>query len=183
MSLSEQTPPPPADPSAEPIAPPPASRPTSGLAITGLILAFVIAPIGFVLSLIAIFKTGATKAKGRGLAIAGVIVSVLVMGGVAAVFAVVAQSTALDPGCIDGKQAIFDSGASTDATGLQTTIDALRAAAAKSDDGDVRDAMNTLADDYTQLKTGIESGSLPEGLEAKITADGERIDTLCTPGA
>lgn len=179
MSLSEQTPP----PAAEAVSPPVAPRPTSVLAILGLVFAFVFAPVGLVLSLIAIFKTGAGKAKGRGLAIAGVIISVLAIGAVVTVFALVSQSTALDPGCTDGKQAIFDSGASTDPAGLQTTVDSLRAAAAKSGDDDVRAAMNALADDYAQLATGIESGTMPEGLDAKIDADAARIDELCTPGA
>src|SRR5690348_14271082 len=81
---------------------------TSGLAVTGLILAFLAAPLGFLLSLIAVFTTGQPpKKKGRGLAIAGLIVSVLIIGGTTTAIVALSKSTLADPGCSAGKDAVI----------------------------------------------------------------------------
>jgi hypothetical protein len=181
VSLDSQFPPA-AAPQEQP--PVPAPQPgTSGLAIAGLIFAFVIAPIGFLLSLIAVFKTGKGKQKGRGLAIAGLIVSVLVIGGGVAIVAAVANSTVADPGCVDGKKAILDGASNVDAGSLQKTVDGLTAAAAKAKHDDVRAAMTALADDYKQLLTAMTTGNVPPGIEAKVEADANKIDDLCSIGA
>ena len=180
MSLDQQYPPPPSDQGHQP---PPAPQPgTSGLAIAGLILAFLIAPLGFLLSLIAVFRTGAGRAKGRGLAIAGLIISVLIIGSGVAIAAVILNSTEADPGCTAGRSAILDNSTTVDAKSLQTTIDGLNAAAAKAKHADVKAATQALADDYTKLLSGTKTGNLPAGLQDKITADGNKFDSLCTIG-
>ena len=61
MSLDEQLPP---QPGQQGFAPPPPQQGTSGLAIAGLILAFLAAPIGFILSLTAAFG-GESLAQAR----------------------------------------------------------------------------------------------------------------------
>jgi hypothetical protein len=163
-------------------APPAPQRGTSGLAIAGLILAFLLAPIGFILSLIAVFKTGAGRGKGRGLAIAGLIVSVLIMaGGITAGF-LVANSTVVDPGCTAGKTAILETGNAADPKTFQATIDGLNAAAAKAKNDDVRAATKALADDYTQMLTATQTGNMPEGITQKIEADAAKFDSLCSIG-
>ncbi len=55
---------------------PPAQPGTSTLAIVGLVLAFIVPPVGLVLSIVALVRVqrGRVPAKGRGLAIAGTIV-------------------------------------------------------------------------------------------------------------
>lgn len=181
MSLDEQLPPPPGHQGFPPPQPP--QQGTSGLAIAGLILAFLVAPIGFILSLIAIFKTGAGKAKGRGLAIAGLIVSVLVIGGFTAIVVAAANSTVADPGCTSGKQAILDNASNTDPTNLQPVIDQLNAAAAKAKHADVRNAMKAIADDYTQVQNGTKTGQMPPGILDKIKTDAQKVDDLCTVGS
>src|SRR4051794_3415095 len=113
MSLEEQIPAP-TDQQGYQAAPPPQPG-TSGLAIAGLILAFLVAPIGFILSLIAIFKTGKGRSKGRGLAIAGVVISALLIAGGITVAVVVANSTLADPGCVAGKAAIVKGAQTVDA--------------------------------------------------------------------
>ncbi len=180
MSLDEQRPP--YGQQGYPAAPPPPQKGTSGLAIAGLILAFLLAPVGFILSLIAIFQTGKGRRKGRGLAVAGLIVSVLAIGVGTAVVVVAANSTVADPGCVAGKAAIISGAEKVDEASLQTTIDGLKAAAAKAKHDDVRAAMLALADDYTQLVNGMKTGTLPPGIEAKVTADGNKIDSLCSIG-
>jgi hypothetical protein len=163
--------------------PPAPEQKTSGLAIAGFIFAFIIAPLGFILSLIAIAKTGAGKAKGRGLAIAGTIISVLGMIGwgllIALVFAV-ADSKVLDAGCTDGKDAIFKSSTSVDEASVQATIDGLNAAAAASKHDDVKAANLALAADYKALLDGMKSGNVPDNLQKKLTDDAAAFDKLCT---
>jgi hypothetical protein len=181
MSLEEQIPSPTDQQQGYQAAPPPQPG-TSGLAIAGLILAFLIAPLGFILSLIAIFKTGKGRSKGRGLAIAGVIISALIIAGGTTFAVVVANSTLADPGCVAGKAAIINGAKTVDATSLQTTVDELKAAAAKAKHDDVRAAMNTLAGDYSQLVNAMKSGEMPAGLQDKITADGQAVDSLCSIG-
>lgn len=53
------------------------SRTTSTSAVLGLVFAFLLPVVGLILSIIGITKTGAGKAKGRGLAVAGLIISIL----------------------------------------------------------------------------------------------------------
>lgn len=169
---------------------PPANPGTSGLAIAGFILAILIAPIGFILSIIGLTQTGKGKQKGRGLAISGIVISLLLMGGgVAAVFAIgKTVSTIADPGCTAGKAAIFDNSAkaadsATNKEGIQGMIAGLNAAAAKAKHDNVRAAMTTLSDDYTLLLKGMDSGNIPAGIVDKIGVDAAAIDTLCTIGA
>lgn len=180
MSLDEQLPHPSGQQGYH--APAPPQRGTSGLAIAGLILAFLIAPIGFILSLIAVFKTGKGRSKGRGLAVAGLIVSTLIIAGSTTAVILAANSTVADPGCVAGKAAILAGANNVDANSLKTTVDDLKAAAAKAENDDVRAAMTALADDYSQLLDAMTTGNIPDGLQTKITADAATIDSLCTIG-
>jgi hypothetical protein len=164
-------------------APVPPQRGTSGLAIAGFILAFLLWPIGFILSLIAVFKTGKGRSKGRGLAVAGLVVSTLIIAGVTTVVVLAANSTVADPGCVAGKAAIIDGASNLDPNSLKTTADALNAAAAKAEHDNVRAALTALATDYTQLRDAMTTGDIPAGLQDKITADANTIDSLCTIGA
>jgi len=184
MSLDSQPQPPFDQPGFQtpPPAPQPPQRGTSGLAVAGLILAFLIAPLGFILSLIAVFKTGAGRAKGRGLAIAGLIVSVLVIAGGIAIVATAANSTVADPGCSAAKDAIFKSQNTVDAASLQTAVDELNAAAAKAKHDNVRAAVKAVAGDYGQLLNAVKTGKVPDGITTKVTADAATLDSLCTIG-
>jgi hypothetical protein len=190
VSLNEQVPPPPPGQPQYPnfqAPPPPPQQGTSGLAIAGLIFAFVAPLIGFILSLIAIFKTGPGKAKGRGLAVAGTIIGGLftigIIGIIVAAGLFVSNSTVADPGCVAGKAAIIKGAEKVDAASLQTTVDELKAAAGKAKHDEVRDAMNTMADDYSQLLNAIKTGDMPDNLESKITTDVNKVDSLCTIGS
>ena len=171
-------------PSGQSTSPPPPApnRGTSVLAIVGFIFAFCGGPLGFILSTIAIFQTGRDKKKGRGLAVAGVVISLVMMAGSTAAYIALSRATALDPGCTDGKAAILASDPTADPTDLQTTIDALNAAADKAKNDDVRDAMRALAGDYADMKKGVETGNLPDDIVTRIATDAARVDELCTVG-
>ncbi|MFG1997037.1 DUF4190 domain-containing protein [Actinoplanes sp. NPDC048988] len=169
-----------------PAAPAPAAPPRgfSGLAIAGVILAIFVPFVGFILSLIAIFQTGATKKRGRGLAITGVVLSVVVMASAGAVIYSLSKSTVIDPGCTAGKAAIFKLDANATPATLDTAIAELNAAADKAKNDDVRKAMKTLADDYTKLMADAKAGKAPDNVAMqRITADGQAIDDLCTIGS
>jgi hypothetical protein len=170
---------------------PPPPQSTSGLAVVGLVLAFLLAPIGFVLSLIAFFTTGRGKKKGRGLAAAGLVLSLVVMGVSGVLYTTVFQNvkTLADPGCTKGKAVLLDNadlGGSTDTslmkTKLDTLISGLDQAAASARDDDVREAMSALRDDYRQLLQGLRTGQLTTELTTKVAADAKRVDDLCTLG-
>lgn len=171
----------PAGPSAYP-PPPPPNRGTSVLAVVGFIFSFCGGPLGFILSLVAIFQTGRDRKKGRGLAVAGVVISLVMMAGSTAAYIALSNSTVLDPGCTDGKAAILASDPAGGPEEMQTTIDALNAAADKAKDEDVRDAMRALAGDYADMKKGLETGQVPDDIIGRIAADAATIDQLCTVG-
>ena len=187
MSINEQLPPQQPGQNYNYGAPPPPMAPQpqgrSGLAIAGFILAFLAPAIGFILSLIAVFKTGPGKARGRGLAVAGVIIGlVFTIGGIVAI-AAIANSTVADPGCTDGKAAIINNSTNIDAASLQKTIDELNAAAAKAKHDDVKAAMQAMANDYKQMLTAVKTGNVPPGLMDQVTKDGQTLDSLCTIGS
>jgi hypothetical protein len=181
MSLDQQNQPP-AGPPNYYGTPQPQQQGTSGLAVAGLVLAFLLAPIGFLLGLIAVFRTGNGRRKGRGLAIAGLIVSVLIMAGGTTLVVVASQSTLADPGCTTGKDAIINNASSTEVNSLQATLDGLNAAAAKAKHANVRAAMQALAADYQAMITAVKTGNMPAGLSDKVTTDAAAIDSLCTIG-
>ncbi|MFF5077693.1 hypothetical protein ACFY36_11615 [Actinoplanes sp. NPDC000266] len=168
-------------PAPAPVAPP---RGFSGLAIAGVILAVFVPFVGFVLSLIAVFQTGAAKKRGRGLAVTGVVLSVVVMASAGALIYSLSKSTVIDPGCTAGKAAIFKLDANATPATLDTAIAELNAAAAKADNDDVRNAMKTLADDYAKLMADAKAGKAPDNAAVqRITADAQAIDDLCTIGS
>lgn len=79
----------------QPTPPAGTGQKTSGLAIGALISAIFLPPIGLVLSLLAMGKTGAGKDAGRGLAVAGLIISIiLTLGGVAVTVGVIMAARA-----------------------------------------------------------------------------------------
>ena len=162
-------------------APVPAKRGTSGLAVAGLVFAFVGPPVGFILSLIAVFRTGAGKAAGRGLAITGLVISLLIMSGAIVAVVTLSNSTLADPGCTTGKNAILtNAGGVDDPKALQSMIDGLNKAATEAKHDNVRDAMKALADDYAALQKGVSTGELPPDIMTKVTADAQKIDELCS---
>jgi len=177
MSLNEQTLP----GGQPPYPPPPPGRDRfSGLAVTGFILAFLIVPLGLVLSLIAIFRTGPGKARGRGLAVAGTVLSLLFIGIGTAIVVTVANSTLADPGCVEAKNAIIHTAQGPKPQALDAAAAQLREAAAKAEDDDVKAAVTAIGDDLAQLAAGAKSGSLPDGINEKVARDAARVDELCT---
>src|SRR6185437_13163827 len=154
----------------------------SGLAIAGLILSFLAAPIGLILSLIAIFTTGRNgPTRGRGLAITGVIVSILVLASATALVVTAWHSTVGDSACLDGKVALSVS-RTDDPDSLKVTVDALNKASAEAKHQNVRDALKAVADDYQKILTVQQTGKVPDDAGAasdKIASDLDTLNSVC----
>jgi type II secretory pathway pseudopilin PulG len=78
--------PPASSPASPPLSPPPLARPaplptTSGWAIAGFVCAFLFGVLGIIFSAIALSQIGKSngRLKGKGLAIAGLVISIVVM--------------------------------------------------------------------------------------------------------
>jgi hypothetical protein len=188
MSIDQQGPLPPTG-SFPPVAPPPpATQGTNGLSIAGLILAIFVAPLGFILSIIGLVMAGRRGQKGKGLAIAGIVISVLIMGGsTAAVLALGGKvSTLTDQGCLSGKSAMIDNESKVNSPdtikeGLQATIDGLNSAAGKAKHDNVRSAVRAVSADYSELLKDVNAGTAPsQELSDKLDADASKLDSLCT---
>jgi hypothetical protein len=172
---------------------PPAKAGTNGVAIAGFVLAFLIAPIGLILSIIGLVTASRSGQKGKGLAIGGIVVALLLSISGIVIVATVGNkvATLVDPGCTTGKAAIVDNASKLSGSdpaviksGFQATVDGLTSAASQAKHDNVRAAMTALRDDYQKLLDAITSGTQPDpSLQDKIDADAKAIDALCTVGS
>jgi hypothetical protein len=190
MSIDQQGPPPIQPFPVMPVAPP-VKAGTSGVTITGFVLAFVLPPIGLILSIIGVVKASGGRRKGKGLAIAGIIIAVVAMGLGGVVVAAVSSSTLADPGCGLGKSAILDNADKISATdqaatkkALQDTVSGLQNAQSQAKHANVRAAMKAAGDDYGQLLAASTARTAPSAaLTTKMDKDIDAIDALCTIGS
>ncbi|NUR24804.1 MAG: hypothetical protein HOV83_02965, partial [Catenulispora sp.] len=140
-------------PPAEPVG-------TSSVAIVALCL-FWVPLAGLVLSIIGMVKTAKGRARGRGLAIAALVLSILVTAGVGIFAAVVgSKPSVLDPGCTDGKKAVTEQSKRIVAdkadeakvrADFQKLLDELAKAAGDSKRDDVRTVVQAVHDDYAAI--------------------------------
>jgi hypothetical protein len=166
----------------------PMPRPTntSAVAIVALCL-FWMPLVGLVLSIIGLVKTGRGKARGRGLAVTALVLSILVTAGSGLVGAVIASKpSALDEGCRVGKSAVLDQSKKIEADSRKGDVSAVQAdlvtlvaglenAVNDSHRSDVRSAVQAVHDDYAALQNG-------PGDQAKLSSDLQQMDHLCTYG-
>jgi hypothetical protein len=109
--------------------PPPPKR-GNGFAVAGIVLAVLAPLLGLIFSIIGLAKSKAREGAGKALSIVGIVVSLVVSGAAVTAIAVVASSTAADPGCIS---------AENDARQMTNTLNADSAAM-------TRDANNSSAE-------------------------------------
>ena len=165
---------------------PPRPTVTSSVAVVAICL-FWVPLVGLVLSIIGMVKTAKGKARGRGMAITALVLSILVTLGAGAVAGIIASKpSALDPGCTHGKLAITEQSKQLNAdrekgdeAALQAdftrVVELLGKAADESHRSDVRSAMQAVRDDYAGFQAG-------NGDATKLTVDLQQIDHLCTYG-
>lgn len=166
----------------------PMARPaaTSSVAIVAICL-FWLPLVGLVLSIVGLVKTGRGKARGRGLAVAALVLSILATAGSGLVGAVIASKpSVLDEGCRIGKSAVLDQSKKIEAdskkgdlTAVQDDLDTLVTQLAKAvgdaHRSDVRSAVQAVHDDYAALQSG-------SGDQSKLSTDLQQMDHLCTYG-
>ncbi|MFL6110461.1 MAG: DUF4190 domain-containing protein [Catenulispora sp.] len=165
--------------------PPAPSQPanTSRVAVVALCL-FWVPVVGLVLAVIGMVKTAGGRARGRGLAIAALVLSILVTAGTGV--AIGSKTSALDPGCTHGKRAVLEQDKQIEADTKKSDKDAVRAdfqtllnqlakAATEAGRDDVRAAVQAVHDDYAAILSGTDDS-------AKLTTDLQQMDHLCTIG-
>lgn len=166
--------------------PPPRPTVISAVAIVALCL-FWVPVVGLVLSIVGMVKTAKGKARGRGLAIAALVLSILVTGA-AVVFgaAIASKPSALDPGCTRGKTAVLEQSKQIDAdskkgdtsavqSDLTTLVNDLAKAASEAKRSDVRSTVQAVHDDYAAIAAGNDD-------QGKLASDLQQMDHLCTIG-
>ncbi|MEZ0113377.1 hypothetical protein ABH920_007407 [Catenulispora sp. EB89] len=166
--------------------PPPRPTATSAVAIVALCL-FWVPLAGLVLSIIGMVKTAKGKARGRGLAITALVLSILVTAGAGILGGVIASKpSVLDPGCTRGKTAVLEQSKQIEADSnkgdqnavqndLTTLISDLATAANDAKRSDVRSTVQAVHDDYAAIAAG-------SGDQTKLQSDLQQMDHLCTYG-
>jgi hypothetical protein len=170
---------------------------SNGFAIAGFILS-LLPLLGLIFSIIGLVRSGKAGGKGRGLSIAGIVLSIVLAIVYSVVIADVAKSaTALDPGCtsaesqfssLDGKV----QSDSSNMTALLGDLDSMQQALQNSAGQAVHSSVKTklqaassdLAATITDLKaiqagTSTDTTKLTTDLQ-QFETDGTALDTLCS---
>jgi hypothetical protein len=153
---------------------PPPPKQGNGFAIAGIILAILVPILGLIFSIIGLTKSKARAGAGKALSIAGIIVSVLVMGGGATLVAVLANSTAADPGCISAESAAHRITNTFNADAAAMTRDESNAPALRTD-------LNHFLNDVTTLQgemTTAESQATHQSVKSQIAAVNSDLTTF-----
>ena len=170
---------------------------SNGFAIAGFILSLL--PLfGLIFSIIGLVRSGKVGGKGRGLSIAGIILSIALGIGYSVGIAHVANSaTALDPGCTSAENrfSTLDSQVQSDSSNpdaLLNDLDSMQQALQSAANQAVHDSVKSklqaassdLAATITDLKaaqagTSTDSTKLETDLQ-QFETDGTALDTLCS---
>jgi len=170
---------------------------SNGFAIAGFILSLTVV-LGLVFSIIGLTRSGKVGGKGRGLSIAGIILSVAIGIGYGVGIAHVAKTaTALDPGCTSAENrfSALDNQVTSDASNMDALLNdldsmqqALQSSAGQAVHASVKSklqaASTDLAATITDLK-GIQAGTSTDTTKLEtdlqqFETDGTALDTLCS---
>lgn len=171
-----------------PTAPP---KTSNGFAVAGLIFGILPTPLfGLIFSIVGLVKSKAAAGAGRAMAIVGLVLSIVWIGGYTALGIAIAPRAvkAADPGCVAAESAFqsIDSKMAADAgnptafkADLQEAITALNDASKKTKSAETKQAVDKLAADFQQLLQAMDTGNLPADFETTVTNDGQAVDTAC----
>jgi len=201
--------PPPGYPTEQPAYGQPGYQPqkTNTMAILGLVFAFVFSPLGIVFSAIGLKQIKQRREGGRGLALAGLIISIIsVVLGIlflvlaATVFSSAVEQAAQDSAAVsgddpDGVVAACETivpallSMESDLATVQTPEDytavitdlrtTMESAAAQTTDPTFVQHVQKLSGDFQQAAEAVSAGEDPSSLESALTADGTQIDDDC----
>ena len=151
----------------------------NGFAVAGFILS-LLPLLGLIFSILGLVRAGKIGGKGKGLAIAGIVLSLAIGGGYTAALVAVSKSTALDPGCTSA-EASFNSmlnklqtdeqklnsdtsnatamqgDLSTFTADIQSIKGALDSALAKAEHQSVKDKIQAMDQDVNTVLTGMQA--------------------------
>lgn len=170
---------------------------SNGFAIAGFILS-LLPLLGLIFSIIGLVRSGKVGGKGRGLSIAGIILSIALGIGYSIGIAHIANSaTALDPGCTSAESRFnaLDGQVQSDSSNMNALLndlDSMQQALQSSAGQAVHDSVKTklqaassdLAATITDLK-GIQAGTSTDTTKLEtdlqqFETDGTALDTLCS---
>jgi hypothetical protein len=177
------------------------------MAILGLVFAFVFSPLGIVFSAIGLKQIKQRREGGRGLALAGLIISIisLVLGILFLVLAATVFSSAVEQAAQDSATVSGDDpdgvvaacetivpallSMESDLATVQTPEDytavitdlrtTMESAAAQTTDPTFVQHVQKLSGDFQQAAETVSAGEDPSSLESTFTADGTQIDDDC----
>jgi Domain of unknown function (DUF4190) len=180
---------------------------TNTMAILGLVFAFVFSPLGIVFSALGLKQTKERREGGRGLALAGLILSIVFI--LIGILVAVLMLAVVAPAVEDATQAA-QAAAGEDPTGVVAACDvivpavvgldgqlasvttpegyaqvltalgaAMEAAAAQTTDPEFIAHVQTLSGDFQQAVDAVSNGQDPTFLQDALTADGTTIDNDC----
>jgi hypothetical protein len=155
-----------------PVAPPDQKN---GFAVAGFILS-LLPLLGIIFSILGLVRAGKVAGKGKGLAIAGIVLSLVFAGGYTAALVAVGNSTALDPGCTSA-EASFRSMLGK----LQT--DESKLTADSSDNTAMQADLTTFTGDIQSIKTSLDSSlaqAKHQSVKDKIQAMDTDVNTVLT---
>lgn len=184
--------------------PVPPQHQKNGFSVAGLILSFL--PLfGIIFSILGLVRAPKVGGKGRGLAIAGLVLSIAFIGGYSAIGVALSKSTALDPGCTSaessfrsmlGKLQTDETKLTSDASGSdQTAIKsdlaafttdvqgikaALDSALNQAQHQSVKDKIQTMDADVNTVLTGLQA--LQNGDASQVTQFTDAASRLGTDG-
>lgn len=184
--------------------PMPPQEQKNGFSIAGLILSFL-PLLGIIFSVLGLTRASKVGGKGRGLAIAGLVLSIAFIGGYAAIGIAVSKSTALDPGCTSAESSFQsmlsklqadESKLTTDASGsnqsttqtdlasfttdVQGIKTALDSALNQAQHQSVKDKIQTMDTDVNTVLTGLQA--LQNGDTSQLTQFTDAAGRLGTDG-
>ena len=155
-----------------PIAP---QEQKNGFAVAGFVLSVTVI-LGIIFSILGLSRAGQIGGKGKGLAIAGLVLSIAIGGGYAAIAVAVSKSTALDPGCTSAESS-FQSILSK----VQT--DESKLSADGSDATAMRADLTAFTGDIQTMKSALDSSltqAQHQSVKDKIQAMDTDLNTVLT---
>jgi hypothetical protein len=156
---------------------PPQQEQKNGFSVAGLILS-ILPLLGIIFSILGLTRAAKIGGKGRGLAIAGLVLSLAFAGGYSALLIAASHSTALDPGCTSA-EASFRSMLSK----IQADESKLSADESSSDQTAMQQDLGAFTNDVQGIKTALDSAlgqAQHQSVKDKIQAMDTDINTVLT---
>ena len=206
-------------PSQQPAPTPPAAQqaatiPTTGMGIAGLVLGILAVPpafiplmnfltlplavVGIVLAAVGFSAVRKGKAKGKGIAVAGIVLNIIAIGifilmyGTSAAVTGAAVSTAGDAASKQASTQASSQAQSTQASSQEAQVDSSESAAEEEAEYQVRITKASLAKDYSGKKAAVitykwknnsdKAMSFASALYPKVYQDGVQLDTAIVSG-